>query len=378
MFANPTKVGISQRVVATLVAFAVAMFSVGAYTHFAKAADLPNISDTISDSDPSATPSHSIEFDVPTGSSIAGGNNIQISFDTADDGGGGQDFGGLAAIVDSSNLTYQVNGGGFAAPTWAASDADSFTINGVAASAGDTVEIVVASGVITNPSTVDSYEIEVAVANATTDSGQTRVAIVNNIHVSAIVDTVFDFTITGLATSTAINGTTTTGSTSDVAIDFGTLTAGEPKALGQQLNVRTNARNGFVVTIESDGDLQSGNGAIIDDFVDGTDTADTGTAWTSPSNNIASDLTWGHWGVSSNDGDLNSLGGFYSGEFGSLEFIAVSDATPRQLFHHDGPADNATANIGQVEVVYGIEISPLQEAADDYNTTLTYIATPTF
>jgi hypothetical protein len=30
------------------------------------------------------------------------------------------------------------------------------------------------------------------------------------------------------------------------------------------------------------------------------------------------------------------------------------------------------------EVGYKIEITPLQEAADDYTTTLTYIATPTF
>ncbi len=377
MFANPTTVGISQRVVATLVACAMMLSSIGIY-NIAHAADLPNISNTISDSDPSATPSHSIEFDVPAASSIGAGNNIQISFDTAGDGAGGQDFGGLAAIVNNSNLTFQVNGGGFAAPTWVASDGDSFTVSGVTASAGDTVEIVVATGVITNPSTVDSYEIQVDIANAGTDLGQTRIAIVDNVLVSAIIDTVFDFTITGLATSTVVNGTTTTGSTSPTAIHFGNLIANEPKALAQRLNVRTNARNGFVVTIESDGYLQSGNGAIIDDFANGTDISDTGTAWSAPTNSIASDLTWGHWGVSSNDGDLNSLGGFYTGEFGSQEFIAVSSTTPREVFHHDGPSNNTTANIGQVDVVYAIEISPLQEAGDDYNTTLTYIATPTF
>lgn len=380
MFANPTKVGISQRVVATLVASAMVLWSVGVYTT-AQAADLANISDTLSDSAPSATPSHTIQFDVPTGSvGIAPGDSIVVTFDSKDDGAGGQDFAGgdiSAAIADNSDLTTQVNGGGFSAPTFVSSDNDSFTISGVTAAADATVEIVVAAGAISNPTTIDSYEIEVSVGNADADLGRTRVAIVNTVLVTAIVDTVFDFTITGLATSTLINGTSTTGSTSDTAINFGTLTAGGQYNLGQVLSVRSNARNGYVVTVESDGDLQSGNGAVIDNFQNGSDVSETDTTWTSPTGDIGDDTTWGHWGLNSDDPDLNSLGTFYGSEFAAGEFIAAS-TTPREVFHHDGPSDGVTTGIGTTSVNYRIEITPLQEAADDYNTTLTYIATPTF
>jgi hypothetical protein len=377
MFVNPTKVGISQRVVATLVASALVLASIGYYTT-AQAADLANISNTLSDSDPGATPSHTIEFTVPTGSSIAGTDVITITFDSAEDGGVGQDFVDVNT-VGSGDLSASVTGSGNAGAfdIVGVATADSFDVDGIVASAGDVVEIVVASGVIGNPATIDSYEIEVAVANATTDTGKTRVAIVDNVDVSAIVDTVFDFTITGLGTSTAQNGTSTTGSTSANTINFGTLVAGGQYNMAQRLNVQTNARNGFVVTVESDGDLESSNGAIIDSFQNGSDVADVGTAWTSPLNDVSDETTWGHWGLRSDDGDLNSLGSFYSAEFGADEYIAVA-TTPREVFHHDGPSNGVDPDLGEVNINYRLEITPLQEAADDYNTVLTYIATPTF
>jgi hypothetical protein len=64
-------------------------------------------------------------------------------------------------------------------------------------------------------------------------------------------------------------------------------------------------------------------------------------------------------------------------EFGANEFIGVS-TTPRAIFAHDGPADGITTDVGSTTVAYKVEITALQEAADDYTATLTYIATPTF
>src|SRR6056297_3643922 len=111
MFANPTKVGISQRVVATLVASALLMWSLGA--HFtAQAADLPNISNTLSDSDPGATPSHTIQFDIPTGSvGVVDADDITITFDSADDGGVGQDFVDVNTVL-IGDLSANVTGAG--------------------------------------------------------------------------------------------------------------------------------------------------------------------------------------------------------------------------------------------------------------------------
>nr|MBP6924595.1 hypothetical protein [Candidatus Paceibacterota bacterium] len=227
---------------------------------------------------------------------------------------------------------------------------------------------------ITNP-TAGSYELYITAG--TVDTGRTRVAIIDNVLVEAIVNTSFTFTITGVATSTVVNSETTTGSTTPTSIDYGTLSAGSAEVLAQRLNVTTNANNGFVVTVESDSGFQSANGADIDIFDDGVDTANP-AVWNAPSTVVSQENTWGHWGVTSSDSDLNSLGGFYTGEFDANEFIAVSSTSPRQVFHHDGPSNGIQNNTGSTTVAYKVAISALQEAADDYNTTLTYIATPTF
>ncbi len=357
MFANPTHVGISQRVVATLVACAVVLSSIGVYTTV-QAANLTEVSDTLSDSAPSVTSAHTIAFTIPAGSSLGNGDTTSITFDAA--------FTGVNNVA-SGDVVVTVNGTPDAVGTFTPG-AQSFSFDGIVAAAGDDVVVAIADSNITNPGAIDSYEI--VVATDAGDSGRTRVAIVDTVLVTAIVNTTFDFTITGLATSTAVNGTSTTGSTTPTAIPFGVLTANQIESLGQRLNVTTNARNGFVVTVESDGYLQSSNGAIIDNFDDGSDVAVPGTAWNAPSNNIADEETWGHWGLTSNDADL-------AAPFAANEFIAAS-TTPRTVFTHDGPADGTTQNLGEAEVLYQVQITPLQEAADDYSTVLTYIATPTF
>lgn len=375
MFANPTKVGISQRVVATLVASAMVLWSIGAYTT-AQAANLVDVSNTLTDSNPGSTSGHTFQFEVPAGvgSAITATDLITITFPTVPDS-----FGSVATVV-AGDLTVQVDGGlAIDVSSAFASGASSIAFDDVAATAGQVVTVAIAEGIITNPATVESYEFEIDVANANTDIGKTRVAIIDNVLVTAVVDTVFDFTITGVATSTTVNGTSTTGSTTPTAINFGTLVANEIKTLAQRLNVTTNANNGFVVTVETDGDLESSNGAIIDNFDEGIDVNAPGTTWNAPVPTIGNPLSWGHWGLTSGDSDVGSLGGvIYGGvDFGANEYIAAT-TTPREIFHHDGPSDGTTTDIGSSTVAYQIQITSLQEAADDYNTTLTYIATPTF
>jgi hypothetical protein len=86
--------------------------------------------------------------------------------------------------------------------------------------------------------------------------------------------------------------------------------------------------------------------------------------------------------MTTEDGDTNSTGpNFTAGD----QFVAVLD-TPQVVFGHNGPSDGTTTGAGTAadddvsvtEVGYKIEITPLQEAADDYTAVLTYIATPTF
>jgi hypothetical protein len=161
-------------------------------------------------------------------------------------------------------------------------------------------------------------------------------------------------------------------------VNYGRLVASTPEVLAQRLNVTTNARHGFVVTVESDGNLRSANGADIDNFDDGVDVTAPGTAWSSPATNVTQENTWGHWGVTTSDANIGTVDGYYSGvNFGSNQYIAVS-VTPRAVFAHTGPANGTTDYMGSSTVAYKAEISGLQEAADDYQTVLTYIATPTF
>ncbi len=370
MFANATNVGIAQRVVATLVACALVLASIGVYSN-AQAANLTQISDTLSDSDLSVTSSHTIAFTIPVGSSLGNGDTTTITFPAG--------FTGIAANVVSGDVVVTVNGTPDAVGTFSAVG-QVISFDGVAATAGQEVVVAIADTNITNPGSAGSYEI---VVDTPADTGKTRVAIIDNVLVTAIVTTSFDFTINGIATSSAnINGTTTTGSTTATTIPFGVLVAGQTKSLGQRLNVTTNARNGYVVTVEQDSNLASSNGADIDGFIDGAYT-DTPTDWNAnfPSNALLDENTWGHWGITSTDGNLQGAGTAFTG---TNQYIAAS-TTPRVIMAHDGPADGSTGTItaagddvGQTYIGYQIRITPLQEAADDYNTTLTYIATPTF
>lgn len=372
MYAKAFQDGFAQRVVATLVACAVVLWSLGVYTS-AQAANLTSVSDTLTDSDLSVAAGHTIAFSIPTGSAYTNTGDITITF-PSDLGTG---FTGVDASVQA-DFTVTVNG--------ASATIDSFDSTGqvvtmsldTSATAGQEIVVVLNSGIITNPDTVGSTEIVVSTDDG--DTGKTRVAIVDNVLVTAIVETSFDFTISGLATTTAINGTSTTGSTTATEIPFGVLTAGEIKTMAQRLNVSTNAINGFIVTVEQDQNLLSSTGADIDGFADGA-WDDSPAVWASPSNALLDEDTWGHWGLTTEDGDLQGAGI----DFAAADTWVSASTTPRVIMAHDGPSDGLTQtadstgdDVGQTDVGYQIEITPLQEAADDYNTTLTYIATPTF
>ena len=205
-----------------------------------------------------------------------------------------------------------------------------------------------------------------------TDTGQARVAIIDDVVVTASVDTTLTFTITGVAIDTVVNGSaTTTGTTTATSIPFGTLSPGTTYRMAQDLSVSTNASNGFTVTVVADQTLTSGSGADINTFVNG-DSTSTPIAWQSPAGTLGDDTTYGHWGVTSADSDLNG------DEFGTDLYAGNFLSAPREVFAHTGPADGSTADQGQTRVGYQIEVDNLQEAGTDYTATLTYVATPTF
>jgi hypothetical protein len=364
MFVLSRNVSASFRVIATLVATALILALYG--VHNAQAANIENASDLMTDTSPLADSNHTITFNLVT--ALSGTQAVTVNFDAAN----GFDFTGLTTgdfsiTAGTTTFTENVNVG---------TDTITFTRSGGGVAAPGTLVTILINGTnkINNPDPGDgnqSYEIDIS---AGTDSGHTRVVILDTVLVTANVQTTFEFAVNPVVAGGTVNGETVTDVSTSTTIPFGTLAANTPKVIAQNLTVQTNALNGFVVTVESDGQLESETGADIDMFDDDVE-SDTPATWNAPSNNIAQENTWGHWGVTTEDNDADGMRDL--DEFAANEFIGVT-TTPRAIFAHDGPADGLTANVGSTTVAYKVAITALQEAADDYSTILTYIATPTF
>ena len=357
--------------IAMVAGLAIILWSLGLPTlRFADAANITSVSDTLSDSAPSASADHTIEFVTPSG--VANGETIVITFPADFDltGIGEED---IDLLVDDVNVTdgdwSVVNGG----------DDLTFTIESGSIGAGSTTAFLIGlhatneagtpDSQIVNPSAEGSYELGFTVGSQ--DSGWTRVVILTAVTVSATVDTIFTFAVAGVGAGEAVNGATTTGSTASTSVNFGTLEAGVATTTAQDLTVTTNAANGFAITVQLDQPLRSSTGATIDGFAQGSDTDDP-SAWVAPTAVLGSANTYGHWGFTSDDTDTIRTNEFASGEF------AAASTTPRVVMSHDGPSNGTGTGEGTTRVGYQVEISSLQEAGDDYTATLTYVATPTF
>lgn len=378
MYVQNKEAHYALRALAMLVGVALLLWTLGLspFDQRADAANVTSFSDTLSDSDLGVASNHTIGFTLPNGALDT--NQIVLTFSSFTIPVG-FDFNDVDVTVGGNPITLGSSPSG---TTWGVATTSTTvtlttsTTSGPTVASGTAVVVLLGTNAtvgatgntqIVNPGSTNSYEI---ILNGTIlDSGTTQVAIIDNVVVTARVTTFFDFNIYGLATSTEVNGTSTTRTSTETTIPFGTLTNGVITTLAQDLTVETNAANGFVVTIYEDGPLLSSTGADIDEFDNDTD-QDSPIAWSSPSNSISNENTWGHWGITSED-DYNS------DQFGTNFWIAAS-TTPRVVFHHASSSDGFTENIGSTTVGFQAEITSLQEAGDDYNTTLTYIATPTF
>lgn len=368
MFRTDSTVGL-LRAIALIAGLAILLWSLGLPSlQFARAASVSLFSDTLTDSSPSAASDHIVAFTMSdTGSVASSGGTIDITFP------GTFSFGSLAITDvsinvggsnDDANWTVSLPGGNVVRLTAGAG-------GGVASSEAVIVSVGTSTAnQISNPSSEGTYDITVA---AGTDTGTTKVVIMSSVQVTASVDTVFTFAVAGVNAGVTINtGETTTGTTSSTSIPFGKLQNGSATTSAQQLSVVTNASNGYTVTVQTDGPLESTTGGIIDGY---SSESDSPLAWTAPTPDVNDATTWGYWGVTSDDATTTSRSSQFSGN--SATYIAAS-TTPRVVMEHNGPANGSGTGIGTTYVGYKVEISALQEAGDDYSTTITYIATPTF
>lgn len=368
---------------ASVVGLAILLWSLGLPTfRFAEAANVRLVSDTLSDSAPNVPSNHTISFVTPSG--VATGSSIVIDFSNGPFGLGAVAFDDVDITDDGTDLT--VTAGCTGGEVGFSTSSNSIILefcnisSGLPPNGTTTIEIgtnatfgATGNAQLTNPA-VGSYEIDITAGSV--DSGTTRVAIISPVVVTAAVDTSFTFTVSGVATGT-VNQEPITGSTSATSIPFGVLTQGSATTSAQQLSVSTNASYGFAVTVQVDQQLLSSTGADIDGFIDGAYT-NTPVAWVPPTGTISNENTWGHWGLTTEDDSLTAglSDPFDAGGTGQL-FVAAS-TTPVEVFRHNGPSDGTTPSVGSTRVGYKVEISPLQEAGNDYTATLTYVATPVF
>lgn len=337
---------------------AIVMFSLvtmyGFVPAVGEAASLEVTRDTISDSDLSATAVTHTIF-ASTTQAIPANGYFEVIFNANITG------------ISSTNLTCPSSG--------------------VAGGSGQTITCTYATGLAAgpytmtltgaiNPAAIGSYLVHVRTktsAAAEIEHSSVRIAIVNDVTVTATVEATLTFFVGGLSTSTnAVNGQAVTGSSTSQTLAYGTLEVGTSSALGQQLRVTTNAYYGYSVTVFQDHNLLANNGADIDSFVNGTAASTTAANWSSPTGTLGNENTYGHFGVAAGD---NSLTG--GDAFAANQWKGFDNTDPIQVMYHTGPADGLTDDIGSSTVAYRIEINALQEAGD-YSNTLTYICTPTY
>ncbi|HEX4799151.1 MAG TPA: hypothetical protein VFV22_01300, partial [Candidatus Paceibacterota bacterium] len=282
----------AQRGIATLLAIALVLWAVGANMfNTAEAANLTYVKDTLSNSNLGSPSNHTIQFLSPTG--VGNSQTITVNFPTG--------FTGTSSVV-VGDVDLEINGvdevlvsGAPAAGQWGfAWGGNTITLTAaanesLAANATATIKIGTnangGTNRIINPNATSSYQIDIT-AGSGADSGTAMVAILGDTLVTAAVDATLTFTVSGVASGQTVNGspTTTAAASTGTTLPFGTLSAGTSKTLGQDLTVATNARNGYVVTVQQSQNLLSSTGADIDGFSNGAYT-NTPTAWVSPTSN---------------------------------------------------------------------------------------------
>lgn len=373
------------RTIAIVTAIAFVSWTLGlpAWIHSANADTVTYFSDTLSDSDLGLDSTHTLFF--TTANAMNAGESFRIYFDEA---GSNFDFTGLADtdLVGTSTGFTAVN-----ACTVAANEIDLSVgvdyIEGTVC-AGDTIaagligiEVGVAN-FLNNPSSAGSYVISLQGYGATpiSDAGDTRVYIIDDVTVTATVNTIFTFSINGVDAGITVNDdvTPTSGTSTATTVPFGVIAPSVAKLMAQELRVNTNAINGFSVSVFADQVLTAGNGATIDAFVDGNQIASS-TLWQGPAGTLGAFDTYGHWGLTSDDNVVSSTTAGMWG-VGESAYVGNFINNPVEVFYNNTPVEYSQGGmgVGSTTVAYKVEISNLQEAATDYSATLTYIATPVF
>jgi hypothetical protein len=354
---HKTKRRLAFFVIAVLV---YSLVSVYGLTPNVNAASLNDAKATLSDSDTGVTATSTISF--TTGVALTQNFYIQVDMPTG------------FINVDASRVTCPANS------TSSVSGAGPYTVKctvniGQTLAAGAYTVVV---GGHTNPG-VGDYTINIYTKSDTDveqEKAQVKVYIIDDVTVTATVPASLTFAIAGLDVGDSVNGVDVTATSTATTTPFGTLSTTASSTVGQKLTVGTNATDGYTVTVFQSQELTTAGGANINSFNNANDGTGSTTpvGWASPSGILDSTWTYGHMGVTTDDG---SLSGASPSRFSGSKYAGLSGTNPLEIMHHGGPANQTGTGIGTTKVAYTVQISALQEAGD-YTTSLTYVCTPQF
>jgi hypothetical protein len=173
------------------------------------------------------------------------------------------------------------------------------------------------------------------------------------------------FNIGGVNSGTVIDGVTITATSTATAIPFETLVFDAEHAAAYQLNINTNATEGYQVLMYADQQLLNAYGEPIPSI--GATNA-TPTGWGDIGGGCLSSMT-GCFGYHTTDGNLKT--GNIS-RFGAPDsYAGLQDGSPDEIMYSSIPANDTH------DIVYRLRVGE-EQPAGQYQTTLTYIAIPVY
>lgn len=230
---------------------------------------------------------------------------------------------------------------------------------------------------LTNPATVDTaMPITVSLFTKTTNGwtpvvaqGAANVIIKDEVTLSATVNEGLTFTVTAVPDSTLVGSIFTTTASTATTCAFGTIVPNQQYICSQQLDIETNAPNGYYIYLAQDGNMDNGSGDDIEVFKSGSRVDDQlAESWVGATGaNADSD---GHLGYNSTDSSVF----FDNTVWAGMPTVPGAANGPNT----DGlVADSTTATGGSADTYYSsfsLEVTPLQ-AAGTYTNEVTYIVT---
>lgn len=323
------------------------------------AATLTGGSVTISDSRPSeASVTYTINFDNITLSAI---KCIKVGFSSsisAQTKPTGMTITGATYVAASSDYVPDVQ-------TWSISNNNTDGVSSITQATGETPAsasdgTVVISG-ITNGSVVEtSYFVlfntytDVGCSSGLVDSGVVAFIYANGQLVTATVDPTLTFTVTAVAASQTVNGSTTTVLTTDGTVPLGTLSTGANSIAAHTLAVGTNAAGGYTVTAHYTDQLSNGS----HDLTDWTGTNGTPTTFSAAGSE--------YFGYTTEDFTLSGS----ANRFQTNKWAAFTTTAAEIMY-------GATAGSESIKFGYQAGIASTTPAGV-YQTTVIFIATPTY